>query len=110
MQRFSPAQIAGFEDARVRDSLRVIEAALATGRSDGDGPRIIADFCRENAVLDPQNMAEIARAHAALGVVLPQPHTSVPLRRRGFTEEERVRAYLHALRTKKKRLVLNGPI
>ncbi|MEM1234611.1 MAG: hypothetical protein AAGH70_10830 [Pseudomonadota bacterium] len=68
----------------------------------------IARFCDASGVFRSRNVHKVAEAHIALGIVVPPAGSERPLLRRGFGEDERVRAYVYAL-THKQRVVLTPP-
>jgi len=116
MLKLSKDQIQTFETARAQESARCIRAAIMRHHPDldagdaahglNDRANEIADFCARFLILHAGNMQKIALAHCRLGITTPEYHMTIPLRRKGFSEDERVTAYLYALETKKKRLVL----
>ena len=109
MLKLSRTQIQNFEAARRQASTQAIADKLAENSAEPGGEQnaeVIAAFCAEHNILRAENMQRIALAHVKLGLAAPDAHLTVPLRRKGFGENERVRAYLYALETKKKRLVL----
>ncbi|MEQ8901403.1 MAG: hypothetical protein RID62_09295 [Roseovarius sp.] len=120
MLRLSQDQIQRFEDARVQESARSVRDTIRRHqprRDDGresidlsDRADEIAAFCSRHLVLQAKNMQQIARAHCRLGIATPEDHMAIPLRRRGFSEDERVRAYLYGLEEKKKRLLLRHSV
>lgn len=120
MIKFSQGQIQSFEQARLQESACLINAEIARHEAGLKGQAMhpgsqdqadqIARFCSDYMILRVENMRRITRAHLKLGVTTPEPHMTVPLRRKGFSEDERVRAYLYALEDKKKRLVLHSPV
>lgn len=116
MLKLSKDQILTFENARARESARCIREAIMRHHPEfdtGDAPdglndraNEIADFCARFLILQAGNMQKITLAHCRFGITTPEYHMTIPLRRKGFSEDERVTAYLYALETKKKRLVL----
>lgn len=116
MLRLSQDQIVKFEEARVSDSARSIRDAITryhpelddggAGTESNDRAEEIAAFCSQHVILQAKNMQQIALAHCRLGITTPDAHMAIPLRREGFSEDERVRAYLYGLEMKKTRLVL----
>ena len=120
MITLSHSQIRTLEGARFGASARTILLELEQAARDagtapsasalGEQATRIADFCAQFLVITTGNVRKVARVHARAGIGPPDPRNAAPLRRQGFSETERVEAYVQALETGKTRLILNRSI
>lgn len=120
MFKFSQKQIQNFEEARFQDSIRLISAEISrsnpelydgsTDHGQHEKANHIAKFCADFLILRAENIRKITRTHLKFGTTVPEAHMTIPLRREGFSEDERTKAYLYALEEKKKRLVLRQSV
>lgn len=119
MLKFTANQFRKFEDARMKQNIRTIRDVIARHPAyahDAEAPsgaqvtaEEIAGFCSYFSIMQADNMHKIARAHVKFGGVAADTSMTAPLRRAKFSENERVRAYLYGLETKKRRLSLQHP-
>ena len=95
-------------EAVARASMRIAEASrtdLASGFSD-DAAQKIVRRCFEYNVSQSSNIARILQAYAEGAVYALDDVTAAPLRRKGFSEDERVAAYLRGLGPGRRRVTV----
>ena len=112
MLKLTNGQIKEVEGAHKQMNVQTVSRGMAQQGLDPNANHAtavqIAAFCSEFGIVKPQNVELITQAHLRLGMTRPPDHSTVPLRRAGFGESEKVKAYLYGIEAKERRLIL-GP-
>ncbi|MEM6276579.1 MAG: hypothetical protein AAF714_06480 [Pseudomonadota bacterium] len=110
MMRLTDTQLQSARGVRSQASYATIirEVEEQRGTSEGGEANVvaatrIAEFCDHFQIRGASNLRAVSRVFLELGPMSPDARDTIPLRRRGFSEDERVAAFVHWLQARKAR-------